>query len=109
MARGQFVTVALSGDYGKPRPALIIQNDLFSELPSVVVCLLTTNLHSDADQIRIAVEPNTENGILQSSQICIDKISVLPTTKIGAVIGHADDALMLRVTRAIAVFLGIGM
>jgi mRNA interferase MazF len=107
MARGQFVTIVLAGDYGKPRPALIVQSDLFAELSSIVVCLLTTSLRDDADQIRITVEPSAENGIRQVSQICIDKISVLPAGKIGAVIGQADDALMLRVTRSIAVFLGI--
>jgi mRNA interferase MazF len=108
MARGQFVTVALSGDYGKPRPALIVQSDLFAELPSVVVCLLTTNLRHDADQIRITVEPTASNGIFQTSQICIDKISVLPASKIGVAIGQADDQLMMRVTRSLAVFLGLG-
>ena len=51
MRRGQFVTVATSGDYGKPRPALVVQSDLFAELPSVVICPLTTTLRDDADLI----------------------------------------------------------
>ncbi len=107
IGRGRFVVVATPGDFGKPRPALIVQSDHFSELPSVVVCPLTTTLRSDADLIRLDVEPSQRNGLRESSQIAIDKITVIPTGKIGAVIGEADEALMLRVTRALAVFLSI--
>jgi mRNA interferase MazF len=107
MHRGQFVTVAVSGDFGKPRPALIVQSDLFSELPSVVICPLTTTLRGDADQFRLEVEPSARNGLREVSQIAIDKITVVPARKIGDVIGEADDALLLRVNRALALFLGI--
>ncbi len=107
MRRGQFVTVVTSGDYGKPRPALIVQSDLFSQLPSVVVCPLTTTIRADADQFRLEVQPSEENGLRNVSQITVDKISVIPVAKVGSVIGAADAALMLRVNRALAVFLGI--
>jgi len=107
MQRGQFVTVATPGDYGKPRPALVVQSDLFAELPSVVICPLTTTLRSDADLFRLDVEPSPGNGLRQSSQIAIDKITVIPVGKIGGVIGQADDALLLRVNRALALFLSI--
>ncbi|WP_294537796.1 type II toxin-antitoxin system PemK/MazF family toxin [uncultured Rhodoblastus sp.] len=107
MQRGQFVTVATPGDYGKPRPALVVQSDLFTELPSVVICPLTTTLRSDADLFRLDVEPSPGNGLRQSSQIAIDKITVIPAVKIGGVIGQADDALLLPVNRALALFLGI--
>jgi mRNA interferase MazF len=107
MQRGQFVTVATPGDYGKPRPALVVQSDLFAELPSVVICPLTTTLRSDADLFRLDVEPSPGNGLRQSSQIAIDKITVIPAGKIGGVIGQADDALLLRVNRALALFLSI--
>jgi mRNA interferase MazF len=105
--RGQFVTVATAGDYGKPRPALVVQSDLFAELPSVVICPLTSMLRFDADQFRLEVEPSAGNGLRQVSQIAVDKITVVPAGKIGEVIGHADDALLLRVSRALALFLGI--
>jgi mRNA interferase MazF len=105
--RGQFVTVAAPGDYGKPRPALIVQSDLFAELPSVVICPLTTTIRTDADQFRLDVEATPGNGLRQLSQIAIDKITVIPTNKIGDVIGRADDALLLRVNRALALFLSI--
>lgn len=105
--RGQFVLIAVQGDYGKPRPALVVQSDFFAELPSVVVCPLTTTLRSDADQFRISVQPSPSNGLRQASQITIDKIVAVPVAKIGTVIGRADDALLLRVNRALALFLGI--
>ncbi len=107
MRRGQFVTVATPGDYGKPRPALVVQSDLFNELPSVVICPLTTTLRDDAPQLRIDVAPSPQNGLGQPSQIAIDKITVVPATKVGAAIGAADDALIVRVNRALALFLAI--
>src|ERR1019366_8381365 len=105
--RGQFVTIATSGDYGKPRPALVVQSDLFAELPSVVICPLTTMLRDDADQFRLEVDPSKRNGLREVSQIAIDKITAVPAAKIGVVIGEANDALLLGVNRALAVFLGI--
>ncbi len=105
--RGQFVTVATVGDYGKPRPALVVQSNLFTELPSVVICPLTTTLRDDADQFRLEVAPSPQNGLRELSQISIDKITVVPTVKVGGVIGMADDALLLRVNRALALFLSI--
>ena len=105
--RGQFVTVVAPGDYGKPRPALIVRSDLFNELPSVVICPLTTLLRDDADQFRLDVAPSSHNGLRQPSQIAIDKITVVPTAKIGDVIGDADYALLVRVNRALGLFLSI--
>jgi len=104
---GQFVTVATSGDYGKLRPALVVQSDLFAELPSVVICPLTTTIRIDADQFRLDVAPSRQNGLREFSQITIDKITVAPRAKIGEVIGMADDALLLRVNRALALSLSI--
>ncbi len=107
MRRGQFVVVATTGDYGKPRPALIVQSDLFAELPLVVICPLTSMLRDDADQFRLEVRPSTQNGLREVSQIAIDKITAIPAGKIGRAIGEADDALLLRVNRALALFLSI--
>jgi mRNA interferase MazF len=102
--RGQFVVVATTGDYGKPRPALIVQSDLFAELPSVVICPLTSMLRDDADQFRLEVRLSTQNGLREVFQIAIDKITAIPAGKIGRAIGEADDALLLRVNRALALF-----
>jgi mRNA interferase MazF len=107
MRRGQFVTVATAADYGKPRPALVVQSDLFAELPSVVICPLTTTVRTDADLFRLEVEPSGRNGLKELSQIAVDKITVVPVAKIGGAIGIANDALLLRVNRALALFLGI--
>ena len=107
MRRGQFVVVAMAGEYGKPRPALVVQSDLFADLPSVVICPLTSTLREDVDLIRVTVQPSERNGLRATSQIAIDKITVAPLARIGGVIGEADDALLLRVNRALALFLSI--
>ena len=108
MRRGQFVVVAMAGEYGKPRPALVVQSDLFADLPSVVICPLTSTLREDVDLIRVTVQPSERNGLRATSQIAIDKITVVKLARIGGVIGEAADALMLRVNRALALFLSIG-
>ena len=105
--RGDFVLATAPGDYGKPRPMLVVQSDLFAGLPSISVCPLTSLLRNDAGLLRIAVDPDAANGLRKSSQIAIDKMTALPKTRFGEVIGRADDALMLQVTRALAVFLAI--
>ncbi len=102
--RGDIVTVAVSGDYGKPRPALIVQSDAFDELPSVMVVRLTSELH-DWPAFRITIEPTPENGLRTTSQAMIDKATAVPRTKIGAVIGHADSATMRVIRNALIKFL----
>ncbi len=106
MRRGDFVTVAAPGDYGKPRPALIIQSDLFDELPSVALCLVTSDLRN-APIFRITVNPGPDNGLRSISQVQIDKIVSVPRERVGSVIGRLDDATMLKVNRSLAVFAGI--
>lgn len=105
--RGHFVTVATSGDFSEPRPTLVVQSDPFVELPSVVVCPLTSTLRADADLFRLDVAPTAGNGLRVPSQIAVDKITVIASAKVGAAIGEADDALLLRVNRALALFLAI--
>lgn len=105
MRRGDVVTVALSGDYGKPRPALIVQSDLFSEHPSVTILPITSELR-DAPLFRLALPAGESTGLRHPSQIMIDKAQTIPRTKLGPPIGRVDDARMLAVTRAMALFLG---
>ncbi len=107
LKRGDFVVVALQGDYGKPRPALIVQSDLFSELVSVLVCPLTSDLQDDADLFRLTVHPSEANGLRHVSQLAIDKISPIARTRIGQRIGQADQELMGAVETAMALVLGI--
>lgn len=106
MRRGDIVTVALHGDQGKPRPALVIQTDLFSDLAGVTVLPITGTL-VDAPMLRIEVDPNPSNGLSKRSHIMIDKPQTPPRHRIGSVIGRLDDETMLAVQRALAVFLGI--
>jgi mRNA interferase MazF len=103
--RGDLVLVALQGAYGKPRPALVIQSNLFAEHPSVTLLPLTSEL-VDAPLIRIPVEPSADNGLQKPSQIMVDKTSTLPRTKISEPFGILGDETMLAVTRALIVFLG---
>lgn len=99
------VTIALPGDYGKPRPALVIQSDLFAEHPSVAVLPVTSEIR-DAPLFRIAVSPSAATGLRKPSQVMADKPQTVPRDKIGPVIGRLDDLTMVAVTRALAVFLG---
>src|SRR6266508_5321277 len=94
--RGDIVVVAIQGDYGKPRPALVVQSDLFSTLPSVTICPITSLVRSDADLFRLTIEPTEENGLRQISQIAIDKITTVAKEKISRLAGHADGTIMLR-------------
>jgi len=103
--RGDLVTVALQGDHGKPRPALIIQSDQFQPSTHVAVLLLTS-FQADAPLMRIAVQATAQTGLSSLSFIMLDRITTAPRGKIGGVIGRLDDATMLTMTRALAVFLG---
>jgi mRNA interferase MazF len=105
MKRGDLVTVALQGDLGKPRPALVIQSDLFDAHPSVTILPVTGELRS-TPLFRIPVSPDESNGLTKPSQVMVDKPQSIAREKIGSVIGRLDDETMLAVNRALAVFLG---
>jgi mRNA interferase MazF len=100
------VVVALQGDSGKPRPAVIVQADWFDALPTVVVLPLTSSLQ-DAPVTRIDVAPSDENGLRIPSQIAIDRPQTVRRPKLGPTIGRLDNDVMLAVQRALAVFLGL--
>lgn len=105
MRRGDLVAVSLPGHYGKPRPALIVQSDLFDEHPSVTVLPITSELR-DAPLFRITIEPNKENGLHSHSQVMIDKAHTVPYEKLSDPFGKLSDENMVAVNRALAVFLG---
>lgn len=104
MKRGDVVTVSLPGDYGKPRPALVIQSDLFDGHPSVTVLPITSHL-VDAPLLRVGIGP--ESGLERASQIQIDKAQTPRRERIGSVIGHTDDATLRVVNRALVMFLAL--
>lgn len=106
MTRGDFVTVAMQGDFGKPRPALVIQANQFGDHTSVTVLPVTSTLVA-APLLRITVQPSTENGLQQPSQVMVDKAVTVLRSKIGPAFGRIDPVALLEVERCLAVFLGI--
>jgi mRNA interferase MazF len=106
MKRGDLVSIAVQGDFGKPRPAVVIQSDNFDRHATVTVLLLSGTL-VDAPLFRITVEPAPGNGLQKTSQIMVDKAMTVKRDKLGAVFGNLDPVHMLEVERCLAVFLGI--
>jgi len=107
MKRGEIWTVAGAKEYaGKPRPVIIIQDNRFDITKSVTVCGLSTN-PAEAPLFRLPVVPSAENGLRSESRMLVDKITTVPRTKIGSRIGRLADEDMVRLNRAILVFLGI--
>lgn len=106
MNRGELWTVS-GGTYAqKPRPALIIQDDLFAESESITLLPLTSHL-IDAPLLRLTLEPGQLNGLGQASQIMIDKLTTVRRTNLGQRIGRVDSATMVAVEQSLAVFLGL--
>jgi mRNA interferase MazF len=104
--RGDFVTIALSGDYGKPRPALVVQADHFAALPSLTVLPLTSDLR-DEHLLRITIEPTGQNGLNRPSQVMIDKITTIPRARAGKQIGVVAPRTMQVIEGALARFLAL--
>ena len=104
--RGDLVTIPVAGDYGKPRPALVVQDDAFAELPSVVVLRITSDVH-EWPLFRITVAPSQENGLRAVSQIMVDKPAAVPVAKLGRRIGRIETPLLAEVDQALARFLGV--
>jgi mRNA interferase MazF len=105
MRRGDVVTIALQGDFGKPRPALVIQSDLFDEHPSVTVLPITSDLR-ETPLFRVTINPDDENCLLMPSQVMVDKAQTISREKIGGTFGRLSNESLLAVNRALAVFLG---
>lgn len=106
MKRGDLVSIALQGDYGKPRPALVIQSDFFDVHPSVTVLPVTGDLR-ETPLFRVTVEPNDTNALRKTSQVMVDKCMTVPREKVGDIFGSLDAGHLLEVERCLAVFLGI--
>jgi mRNA interferase MazF len=106
LKRGDLVVVSAAGDYGKPRPAVIIQSDLLNKSDSVLVALLTSTL-ADTPLFRLTVEPTAENGLKLPSQVMVDKIIAYPREKCGTLIGSVDQATLLALNHMLAVMVGI--
>jgi len=105
--RGDLVVAVFPGDYGKPRPALVVQGDAFMATASVTMLPLTSDLQR-APLLRITIEPNPGNGLDQTSQIMVDKAATVTRSKIGRHIGRVDDVTRRAVERALLRFLDLG-
>jgi mRNA interferase MazF len=107
MRRGDIVTVAATGDYGKPRPAVIVQTDaLPAEHASVVVCQMTSEL-SEAPDFRVTIEPTEKNGLRAPSQVIADKPVTIRRQRIGQRVGRLDGQDIARVNVALAFVMGL--
>src|ERR1700687_6456184 len=107
MQRGDVVTVAAAGNYGKPRPAVIVQTDAFPKNhASVVVCQLTSELAEGLD-FRVTIEPKPENGLRFKSQVMADKPATMRRARIGAKIGRLGHPDMARLRIVFAFVLGL--
>ncbi|MCL2875098.1 MAG: type II toxin-antitoxin system PemK/MazF family toxin [Betaproteobacteria bacterium] len=106
MTRGDFVTISMQGDFGKPRPALVVQSDLFSEHATVTVLPVTGTLVS-APIFRVTIQANTMNGLQKPSQVMVDKPMTVKRDKVGQAFGRIDVNAMVEIERRLAVFLGI--
>jgi mRNA interferase MazF len=107
MKRGDVVTVAATGDYGKPRPAVIVQTDaLPAAHASVVVCQMTSEC-SDAADFRLTIDPTAKNGLRVRSQVMVDKPVTIRRDRVGRVIGHLDDKDVARLNIALAFVIGL--
>jgi mRNA interferase MazF len=107
MARGDVVVVAASGDFGKPRPAVIIQSNAFPDThSSVIVCQMTSDLQAATD-FRVTIEPAEGNGLRAVSQVMADKPTTVRRERIGSRIGRLSEADMTRLNVALAFVVGL--
>jgi mRNA interferase MazF len=105
--RGEVWTVAGGPDDAcKPRPAVIIQDDAFDATASIMLCPLTSH-HTSAPLLRLAIDPSDRNGLRAPSQLMIDKITTVARTKLQSGVGRLSAEDIVRVNRAVLVFLGL--
>ena len=107
MKRGEIWTIAGGGDYtGKPRPAVIVQDDSFDATASITICAFTTD-PTQAPLFRVPIEPSEKNGLRAPSRLMVDKITTVSKDRMGSDVGRLDDEDMVSLNRAILVFLGL--
>lgn len=106
MKRGDLITVAAPGDYGKPRPAIIVQSDHIPQTESILVALITSDI-ADAPLYRLSLIPNDTNGLRAPSQIMIDKMLAVPRAKCGGVIGRIDRESLKVLNQKLILMMGL--
>jgi mRNA interferase MazF len=106
LKRGNVVIVSAPGDYGKPRPAVVIQSDALNAADSVLVALLTSTT-TDAPLYRLTIEQAATNELTTISQVMVDKIIAYPRTKCGPIVGYLSEPEMLGLNKMLAVMIGL--
>jgi mRNA interferase MazF len=106
MKRGEVWTIAGEGYAGKPRPAVIVQDDRFDATASITVCAFTSD-PTDAPLFRLLVPPTDTNGLRVASRLMVDKVTTIPKSKLGRQVGRIDDEDLVRLDQALMVFLGL--
>ena len=106
MRRGDVVTVAVQGDYGKPRPAVVIQSDVLNESESILIVPFTSTLR-DASFYRHTVAPSGGNGLQTVSQVMVDKVTPCPRAKCGPIIGRLSSEDMIALSNKLSVMIGL--
>jgi mRNA interferase MazF len=107
MKRGEVWTISGGSPYaGKPRPAVIVQEDRFEATSSITLCAFTTD-PTEAPLLRMLVEPTDRNGLSVASRLMIDKITTVPKARLGKRIGKLHDEDIVRLNRALTVFVGL--
>jgi mRNA interferase MazF len=107
VTRGEIWTAAGGKDYaGKPRPIVIVQDDRFDATNSITICAFTSD-PTDAPLFRLVVEPSPANGLDKPSRLMVDKVTTVPKARLGKRIGRLSDSDMVRVNRALLIFLGL--
>jgi mRNA interferase MazF len=107
LMRGDVVIVSAPGDYGKPRPALVLQSNAFAHTESVIVALVTSSQHPEAPLFRKPIVPSDANGLRQPSDVMVDKLVALPRKKLSKPIGHLSSTEMAEITASLALVLGM--
>jgi mRNA interferase MazF len=106
LKRGDLVIVSAPGDYGKPRPAVVVQSDWLSANDSVLVALCTSSL-VDAPIYRLDLAPSEANGLKAPTQVMVDNIVAMPREKCGVDFGRLDEGEMTTLNHMLAVVIGI--
>jgi mRNA interferase MazF len=105
--RGEVWTVSGGAAYaGKPRPAVIVQEDRFAATDSITLCVFTTDT-TDAPLLRLLIEATDRNGLKSESRLMIDKVTTVPKARLGKLLGRLNDEDLVRMNRALTVFLGL--
>jgi len=105
--RGEIWSVLWTGLAGKPRPALVIQSERYRLTDTDILALITTS-RNEQGELRLPIKADDDNGLLQDSYICLDKLMAIPLTNLGERYGRADDSIMAEIDARLIKVLGIG-